>query len=177
MVLKILFRYFSFIFCVLILIGLEACSSRVVEESPLIPAAHEKTVTADQKAYQAMTRGDYKTGIRLYEQISAKDPKNPMACYYLGYAYGQTGDRFREVLLYEKAISLGYKTDQIFHNLGEAYLGLGQIEKSVQAFELLQQMVRPTSTGIRNPSENRALQDFDLTVRGREDQQCIGRDD
>lgn len=134
-VLKIVFRYFSFIFCMLILVGLDACTSRVVEESPVTPAAYEKTVTADQKAYQAMTRGDYKTGIRLYEQIIAKDPKNPMACYYLGYGYGQTGDRFREVLLYEKAISLGYKTDQIFHNLGEAYLGLGRIEKSVQAFK------------------------------------------
>jgi tetratricopeptide (TPR) repeat protein len=117
---------------VLILVG---CTRRLVEESSITPATYEKTVTSDQKAYQAMARGDYKTGIRLYEQIIAKDPKNPMACYYLGYAYGQTGDRFKEVLLYEKAISLGYKSDQIFHNLGEAYLVLGQIEKSVQAFK------------------------------------------
>ena len=126
---------FSFIFCMLILVGLDACTRRMVEESPVTPAVYEKTVSVDQRAYQAMTRGDYKTGIRLYEQIIAKDPNNPMTYYYLGYAYGQTGDRIREVLLYEKAISLGYKSDQIFHNLGEAYLGLGQVEKSVQAFK------------------------------------------
>ena len=130
-------RYFSVIICMLILVGLEACSLRGVEETPQkpTPAALEKTVSVDQRAHQAMTRGDYKTGIRLYEQIIAKDPKNSMAFYYLGYAYGQTGDRFREAMLYEKAISLGYKSDQIFHNLGEAYLGLGQIEESVQAFK------------------------------------------
>ena len=130
-------RYFCFVFCMLIFAGLEACTSRIVQESPETPtpAAYEKTVSLDQRAHQAMTRGDYKTGIQLYERIIAKDPKNSMAFYYLGYAYGQAGDRFREVLLYEKAISLGYKSDQIFHNLGEAYLGLDQLEESVKAFK------------------------------------------
>jgi tetratricopeptide (TPR) repeat protein len=119
----------------LLLIGLCACGGPVVQDSEVTPAAYEKPDSVDQRAYRAMTRGDYKTGIRLYERIIAMDPDNAVALYHLGYAYGQMGDRNREVLLYEKAILLGYASDQIFHNLGEAYLGLSQIEKSIEAFK------------------------------------------
>jgi tetratricopeptide (TPR) repeat protein len=107
----------------------------VVEDSTVTPATVEKPDTINHRAYEAMARGDYKTGIRLYERIIAKSPENATALYHLGYAYGQMGDRDREVLLYEKAITLGYQSDQIFHNLGEAYLGLGQIERSIETFK------------------------------------------
>jgi tetratricopeptide (TPR) repeat protein len=133
---KLIFsRYFSGILCLIILVFIGACAKHSVQKSLVTPATYEKIDTIEQRAYQAMAAGDYQTGIRLYERIIEKDPSNALAYYYLGYAYGQTGNRSKEVLYYEKSISLGYKTDQIFHNLGEAYLELGQIDESIQAFK------------------------------------------
>jgi tetratricopeptide (TPR) repeat protein len=114
---------------------LGGCATQFNEEPKVMPAAHEKSDTTEQHAFQAMASGDYQTGIRLYEQIIAKDPNNALAHYYLGYAYGQTGNRLDEVDFYKKAVSLGYKTDQIYHNLGEAYLELGQVTESIRAFK------------------------------------------
>jgi tetratricopeptide (TPR) repeat protein len=123
------------IVCLAILALLGGCATASVEEPTVTPATHRMSDTADQRAFQAMARGDYPTGIRLYEQIIAADPDNAVAHYYLGYAYGQTGDRLKEVDFYKKAVSLGYKTDQIFHNLGEAYLELGRVAESIHAFK------------------------------------------
>jgi tetratricopeptide (TPR) repeat protein len=54
--------------------------------------------------------------------------------YHLGYAYGQIGDYRKEVLHYEKAITLGFSTDLIYFNLGMAYGELSEIEKAISAF-------------------------------------------
>lgn len=123
------------IVCLAMMVLTGGCTTQFAEEATVMPAAHEKSETAEQRAFLAMAGGDYQTGIRLYEQIIARDPNNAVAHYYLGYAYGQTGNRLEEVEFYKKAVSLGYKTDQIFHNLGEAYLELGQVTESIQAFK------------------------------------------
>lgn len=95
-----------------------------------------ETWTCDEQADRAMKREDYETGILLHQRFLENEPKNGLALYHLGYAYGQTGEHAKEVFHYEKAIELGFvEADDIFFNLGMGYLELNEIEKSVQAFK------------------------------------------
>lgn len=91
--------------------------------------------TCDKAADEAMKRRDYGAGIALHERFLEKQPGNGLALYHLGYGYGQLGDHQMEVFYYEKAITLGLETEQIFFNLGMAYGELDETEKSIKAFK------------------------------------------
>ena len=91
--------------------------------------------SSEQKAYDAIQRGDVTAGIRMYERILEEDPANGRLLYHLGYAYGLTGDYHREIEYYLRAIDNNYRSVQLFYNLGEAYLGIDQVEDAVQSFE------------------------------------------
>jgi cytochrome c-type biogenesis protein CcmH/NrfG len=82
-----------------------------------------------------MQQQDYQSGILLHERLLEQDPKNALASFHLGYAYGQIGDHRKEVFYYEKAIASGFNTDRIYFNLGMAYGELNEIEKSIAAFK------------------------------------------
>ncbi len=71
---------------------------------------------------------DYEAGILLHQHFLEKEPTNGLALYHLGYAYGQTGDHVKEVLYYEKAVSLGFSEYHIFFNMGMAYGELNRIK-------------------------------------------------
>lgn len=94
-----------------------------------------KRWTCDKEADEVMMRNDYKSGILLHKRLLEKEPKNALALYHLGYAYGQIGEHLREVSCYEEAIALGFKTDRILFNLGMAYGELHQTGKSIGAFK------------------------------------------
>lgn len=107
------------------------CSQKIAE----ISVDHERTWSCDQEADRAMYQHDYQTGIFLHERILDKDPTNALALYHLGYAHGQIGDDRKEVIYYEKAIALGFSTQNIYLNLGMAYGELSEIKKSISAFK------------------------------------------
>ena len=90
--------------------------------------------TCDKEADEAMKRHDYAAGTFLHKRFLEKQPRNGLALYHLGYAYGQLGDHQMEVFYYGKAISLGLETEQVFFNLGMAYGELDETEKSINAF-------------------------------------------
>jgi Tfp pilus assembly protein PilF len=127
--------YFSGIFCIIIIILIGGCARNVVDEPLETTATYKKSATLEQKAYQAMASGDYGTGIRLYERLLERDPTNARAMYHLGYGYGKIGELYKEISYYEKAIALGYQTDQIYRNLGMVYLWTDQVEEGYQAFK------------------------------------------
>ena len=89
----------------------------------------------DEEADKAMKRGDYGVGISLHEVILEEHPKNVLALYHLGYAYGKIGNHSMEVHYYERAVSLGLRSDQIYFNLAMAYGEMNQREKSVEALK------------------------------------------
>jgi tetratricopeptide (TPR) repeat protein len=127
--------YFGTIFCMIILVSFGGCAKHSVESLAATPATYGPDVALGQQAYQAMASGDYETGIRLYEQIIENDPANGTAMYHLGYGYGKIGELYQEISYYEKAIALGYQTDQIYRNLGMVYLWTDQVEEGFRAFK------------------------------------------
>ena len=121
---------------VCLVLGLLAagCTQPVVQR-PIteVPQAIENTT--EQRAYAAMESGAYLAGIRLYEQVLRKDPGNAKALYMLGYAYGQLGEIESEIAYYRAAVQAGYRTEQIFHNLGKACLAVNRPEEAIAAFD------------------------------------------
>jgi tetratricopeptide (TPR) repeat protein len=123
----------------LTLVGiLLGCAAKTPEPVPPI-TAHSQTENKWQcsaKADEAMKNGDMETGLREHARFVADHPKNPLAHYHLGYAFGQMGDIESEIAHYEVAVSLGYTHDeQLFFNLGMAYGELERFNKAVDAFE------------------------------------------
>jgi len=94
----------------------------------------DKIWTCYNAADEAIKLMDYKTGILLHERFLEKGPKNALALYHLGYAYGRMGDHLKEVYYYEEAIALEFTQNRIFYNLGMAYVELNNIDKSIDAF-------------------------------------------
>ena len=121
----------SFIF---VLFGIWAgtgCSRKMAQTGP---AFNNAWVCRDD-ADRAMKQHNYQAAILLHESLLETDTTNALAFYHLGYTFGQIGDHEKEVFHYEKAIALGFRTDQIFLNLGLAYGDLNEIEKSLIAFK------------------------------------------
>ena len=98
-------------------------------------AKPEQKWTCDAKADEAIKQGDYEAGISLHESFLGEQPQNAVALYHLGYAYGQIGSHSLEVRYYERAISLGLRSDQIYFNLAMAYGKMNQRDKSVEALK------------------------------------------
>jgi Tfp pilus assembly protein PilF len=118
-------------FCLIAVWTGAGCSKKIAE----IRSDPGSIGPCNDEADGAMYRQDYQTGILLHERLLEKDPKNALASYHLGYAYGQIGDHRKEVFYYEKAIASGFSTDRIYFNLGMAYGELSEIEKSIAAFK------------------------------------------
>ena len=128
--------------CLPLVTGVGGCAGPVARPtvSHIDPQALEASGTMEMSslekmAFEAMQRGDVAAGIRLYEEILEKDPTNGRVIYYLGYAFGQSGDHEQEIGYYLSAIDQNYRAPQIYYNLGEAYLGVNQVEDAVQAFK------------------------------------------
>jgi len=121
----------SLVVCLAGLLSGAGCSKGALEKRPDLL----KTWTCDQQADKAMERHDYEAGILLHQRILEKEPANGLALYHLGYAYGQRGNRDKEVFYYEEAIARGFEQEGIFFNLGMAYGELNQIEDSIHAFK------------------------------------------
>ena len=93
-----------------------------------------KASALERKALDAMQAGDFETGIRVYQQLLETEPDNGRALYYTGYAHGRLGEIDSEIHYYEAAVAAGYRTVELFINLGEAYLGRGQLQEAVDAY-------------------------------------------
>jgi Tfp pilus assembly protein PilF len=121
--------------CGLVLVLLLAsCSHPALRRSPA-ETSMTGALALEQRAYTAVERGDYLTGIQILEEVLRQDRSNAKAMYVLGYVYGQLGEIENEINYYEAAIEAGYHSDQAFHNLGKAYLGSDLTALAIQSFE------------------------------------------
>jgi tetratricopeptide (TPR) repeat protein len=63
---------------------------------------------------------DYPTAIRLHKELIGRYPKNALAHYHLGFAYGMVGRQREEIAEYQRAVELGLTDWTLFLSLGLA---------------------------------------------------------
>ena len=68
---------------------------------------------------------DYGEAVATHRRVIAAHPEDALAHYHLGFAYGMTGDREREIVEYRKAAALGLREWDLYLNLGRALLESG----------------------------------------------------
>ena len=96
----------------------------------------EQQWSCDPRADAAVHREDWPQALKLHLAFLEKNPVNGLAYYHLGYIRGRLGDRAMEAADYERAAACGYgKDDQLFFNLGMAYIELNQPESAIGAFQ------------------------------------------
>jgi tetratricopeptide (TPR) repeat protein len=83
------------------------------------PEAGEEV--CDVQADFSLGTEDYPTAIRLHQEVIARDPKNALAHYHLGFAYGMVGRQREEISEYQRAVELALTHWTLFLNLGLAY--------------------------------------------------------
>jgi len=96
---------------------------------------------------------NYPETIRLHQQVLVQHPYNALAHYHLGFAYGMMGDSSEEIDEYQKAVTLGLHSWDLFLNLGLAYAARGELSESAKALE------RATLLGPERPEAH-----FNLTL-------------
>jgi tetratricopeptide (TPR) repeat protein len=121
------------ILLVLVVFGCAGTEPRSDGSAPA-QGSQGKASALERRALDAMQAGDFEAGIRIYQQLLETEPDNGRALYYIGYAHGRLGEIDSEIHYYEAAVVAGYRTVELFINLGEAYLGRGQPQEAVAAY-------------------------------------------
>jgi len=98
-------------------------------------AAAAPDQTCDVAADAALGSEDYVEAIRLHKRMVAIRPDDALAHYHLGFAYGMTGQRDKELLEYRRAANLGLRQWDLYVNLGRAYLESGDYPAATEALE------------------------------------------
>jgi len=78
---------------------------------------------------------DYSEAITTHERVIAAHPADALAHYHLGFSYGMTGDRQREIDEYRKAAALGLRAWDLYLNLGRALLESGDLIGAINALD------------------------------------------
>ena len=78
---------------------------------------------------------DYPKAIASHLKLLQSQPKNALAHYHLGFAYGMMGLANEELAEYQTASRLGLKNWDLFLNLGLAYLGQRELGPATEALE------------------------------------------
>jgi tetratricopeptide (TPR) repeat protein len=78
---------------------------------------------------------DYGEAIATHKRVIAAHPGDGLAYYHLGFAYGMTGHRSRELADYRKAAALGLEQWDLYLNLGRALLEGGDLNGATDALK------------------------------------------
>ena len=94
---------------------------------------------------------DKKNLIIISKKIYEFDKKNSISNFKLGYAYEINGEYTQSIKFYNEALKYGFKDKKvIYNNLGNVYLQLDKIEKSIQFFSLALECDKNNKTIINN---------------------------
>jgi len=94
-----------------------------------------KDEVCDSRADYFLGIEDYPNAVKLHRQVITTHPRNALAHYHLGFAYGILGKRDEELAEYLRAASLGLKQWDLFLNLGLAYLEDRNLQAATGALE------------------------------------------
>jgi len=87
-----------------------------------IAGAQSQDPVCDATADYFLGAENYGEAITSHQRVLATHPADALAHYHLGFAYGMTGDRQREIDEYRKAAALGLRRWDLYLNLGRALL-------------------------------------------------------
>lgn len=94
---------------------------------------HEQDKLA--RAVQLHQAGDFDQAAALYQQVLARQPRQPDALHLLGVIAHQSGDHARAIELIEQAVSVDGGNPHFLANLGSAQQSLGQIEPARASYD------------------------------------------
>ena len=100
-----------------------------------VAQAQTSDQVCDSTADYFLGMEDYGEAIATHRRLLAARPADALAHYHLGFAYGMTGDRQREVGEYRKAAALGLRQWDLYVNLGRALLEGGDLTGAVGALK------------------------------------------
>ncbi len=113
----------------LTLAGLWSCVS-------MAPNIESRQWACDARADQTVKDENWEQALMRHQEFLAANPGNCLALYHLGYIWGQTGDREKEIEHYNWAVACGYNNDdQLYFNLGMAYADLDQMDNAIASIE------------------------------------------
>ena len=98
------------------------------------PAAADEAI-CNVPADAALGLEDYQAAIRLHQHWLLSHPKDALAHYHLGFAYGMVGRGSEEIGEYQKAVFLGLHEWDLFLNLGLAYAERGNLSNAATALK------------------------------------------
>ena len=96
----------------------------------------------------------YPAAVRAMEPGLKLDPANPLGHLYLAIAFERTGQFERAIEVYEEAIRMNVRTDQVYARLGKDELRLQHLDKAVSAMARAAEL-NPTDLDIPAPSAPR----------------------
>jgi len=118
-----------------------ACTVRPAAADP--PRSSEPAVQEDAKYAEgvaAVTRRDYTTAIRSFEDVVGRDDRNANAYNWLAYSIRQSGDAARSIPIYQKALAIDPKHKGAHEYIGEAFLALGNLPKAKEHLTVLDKL-------------------------------------
>jgi Flp pilus assembly protein TadD len=93
-------------------------------------AGHSSDPVCDATADYFLGEEDYGEAIATHQRLIEAHPDDAIAHYHLGFAYGMTGDRAREIAEYRKAAALGLRQWDLYLNLGRALIEAGNFDEA-----------------------------------------------
>lgn len=89
----------------------------------------------DRAADAAVEAGQWERALAMHDAFLATDPDNCLALYHRGYIHGILGHHAEEIRDYTRSIDCGNRgDDQLYFNLGMAYVGRGRPVDAAEAF-------------------------------------------
>ena len=92
----------------------------------------------------------YPAAVRAMEPGLKLDPANPLGHLYLAIAFERTGQFERAIEVYEEAIRMNVRTDQVYARLGKDELRLGHLDKAVSAMARAAELNPTDLDNLRN---------------------------
>jgi tetratricopeptide (TPR) repeat protein len=122
-----------------LLIILSVLTSAHAVAAPIDPSKVAERV-CNVKADYFLGVENYPEAIRLHQQVIAQDPRNALAHYHLGFAYGMTGRYRDEIAEYQRAVELGLTDWTLFLNLGLAYFQRADYRRAADALKVAERL-------------------------------------
>ncbi len=146
------------------------------------PSAEASTINTEDQicdvaADAALGAEDYSRAIAQHQRILAHTPKDALAHYHLGFAYGMAGRRDRELEEYRRAAELGLRQWDLYLNLGRAYLESTNYPAAVDALANAEALApQQSETHFNMGLAYERLQRFDLAEQEMKTAMRLGAD-